>query len=266
MGKILLVITTYNQSEYTKLCFESLKKLDDDFDVLVVDDCSTDDTIELCNEYGYEVVTKDEGRGLTHSWNLGYERFKGDILPGWASYYDYLILANNDILIPDGALAELISVYDKWPYSLIVPTTTINGAGHNAQFQSVELYYDGIGSFCNDSKKYQYTQDNILKVKNDIEKSNNIYQLDPVRVKMFNGFFFMMNRNIINYEYEDNVLFNPSLVMTKNEDEFNWSKLIPNDDFPAVCKTSFVYHFKGVSAAGDLRNNEKWKDTRFKNE
>ena len=51
MSKILLVITTYNQSEYTKLCFDSLKKLDDNFDVLVVDDYSTDNTVELCNEY-----------------------------------------------------------------------------------------------------------------------------------------------------------------------------------------------------------------------
>jgi len=51
--------------------------------------------------------------------------------------------------------------------------------------------------------------------------------------------------------------------MTKNEDEFNWSNLIPNDDFPAVCKTSFVFHYKGVTTKGDLRNNEKWKKARF---
>ena len=30
MSKILLVITTYNQSEYTKLCFDSLKQLIDE--------------------------------------------------------------------------------------------------------------------------------------------------------------------------------------------------------------------------------------------
>ena len=33
----------------------------------------------------------------------------------------------------------------------------------------------------------------------------------------------------------------------KNEDEFNWSKLIPNDDFSALCLTSFIFHYKGVS-------------------
>ena len=52
MSKILLAITTYNQSEYTKLCFDSLKNLEDDIDVLVIDDCSTDNTVKLCEEYG----------------------------------------------------------------------------------------------------------------------------------------------------------------------------------------------------------------------
>ena len=67
MSKILLVITTYNQSHYTKLCFESLKKLDDNIDVLVVDDYSTDDTVDICKEYGHRVITKDEPKGLTDS-------------------------------------------------------------------------------------------------------------------------------------------------------------------------------------------------------
>ena len=76
MSKILLVITTYNQSKYTKLCFDSLEKLDDNFDVLVVDDYSTDDTLEICREYNHEVITKDEPLGLTDSWNKGYYEFK----------------------------------------------------------------------------------------------------------------------------------------------------------------------------------------------
>tara|TARA_Y100000310_G_scaffold328194_1_gene395897 strand:+ start:22 stop:825 length:804 start_codon:yes stop_codon:yes gene_type:complete len=247
MNKILLVITTYNQSEYTKLCFDSLKKLNDNFDVLVVDDYSTDDTVEFCNEYGYEVIMKNEGKGLTHSWNLGYSRFKdGD--------YTYLIIANNDILIPDGALSELVSVYQKWPYTLVVPLSTTNGAGHNAQQQSVEVYYDGINSMCNNPENYQKTQDTILDIKMDVSKSNNLYMFDPVRMKMFNGFFFMMNRNVVNYEYDKDVLFNPNLNMTKNEDEFNWAKLIPNNDFPAVCKTSFIFHYKGVSTFDVFEN------------
>tara|TARA_R110001583_G_scaffold75927_4_gene208505 strand:+ start:561 stop:1346 length:786 start_codon:yes stop_codon:yes gene_type:complete len=258
MNKILLVITTYNESEYTKLCFDSLKKLDDKFDVIVIDDCSTDDTVELCNEYGYEIITKEEGKGLTHSWNLGYNTFK-------RNKYDYLIIANNDILIPKGALGELVESFEQWPYSLIVPTSTTRGVGHNAQFQSIEQFYDKSGFNWDDPNFYQETQDTIFDIKKQITKDNNLYLLDTTRMKMFNGFFFMMNRNILNYEYSDTELFEPKYVMTKNEDIFNWSNLIPNNDFPAVCKTSFIFHYKGVTTHGDLRNNDKWEETRIKN-
>ena len=89
--------------------------------------------------------------------------------------------------------------------------------------------------------------------------------LDATRMKMFNGFFFMMNKNIIEYEYSDTELFKPEYLMTKNEDIFNWDNLITNNDFSAVCKTSFIFHYKGVTARGDLRNNDKWREARFGN-
>ena len=88
-------------------------------------------------------------------------------------------------------------------------------------------------------------------------------------MKMFNGFFFMMNRNIINYQNSDKELFEPKYLMTKNEDEFNWSKLIPNNDFAAICKTSFIFHYKGVSTFevfenyGEISNDaDKWREER----
>ena len=109
----------------------------------------------------------------------------------------------------------------------------------------------------------------MLSIQEEVKKANNLYLLDTMRVKMFNGFFFMMNRNIINYEHSDNILFNPDYNMTKNEDKFNWNNLIPNNDFPAVCKTSFVFHFKGVSTFkifdnyGEISNNvPEWKKQR----
>jgi len=262
MGKILLAITTYNQSNYTRMCFESLKKLDDDMDVIVIDDFSTDDTVDVCKEYGYECETKKEPMGLTNSWNSAYSHFKSD------DEYDYLIIANNDILIPKGALGELVESFEQWPYTMIVPMSTTNGVGHNPT-QSIENYYQGMAPSCNDPKYYQEIQDKILDVKEQTRKSNNLYMLDTCRMKMFNGFFFMMNRNIINYEHDNDILFNPDFNMTKNEDEFNWSKLIPNNDFPAICKTSFIFHYKGVSTFevfdnyGKISNDvSEWKRQR----
>ena len=59
------------------MCFDSIRNIENDVDVLVIDDCSTDDTIELCKEYNHEVIVKKEtGLGLTDSWNKGYVEFK----------------------------------------------------------------------------------------------------------------------------------------------------------------------------------------------
>ena len=211
MSRTLLVITTYNQSKYTKLCFDSIRNIENDVDVLVIDDCSTDDTIELCKEYNHEVIVKETGLGLTDSWNKGYVEFKD-------RKYDYFILANNDILIPNGAITELKNTFEKWPFSMVVPTSTTLGVGHNRE-QSIENYYD-IAPDCNNPNYYQEIQDRILEGKKQISKANNLFQLDPLRMKMFNGFFFMMNRNIINYQYSDKELFEPKYIMTKNEDEY----------------------------------------------
>ena len=53
MKKILFVITTYNQSNITRACLDSINKISECYpvDVLVVDDKSTDDTIKLCKEF-----------------------------------------------------------------------------------------------------------------------------------------------------------------------------------------------------------------------
>ena len=241
MGKILLAITTYNQSNYTRLCFDSLKKLDDDIEVIVIDDFSTDDTVDVCKEYGYEVETRDEPMGLTYSWNSAYNSFKYD-----GGDFDYLIIANNDILIPKGALGELVKSFEQWPYSMIVPMSTTNGVGHNPT-QSIENYYQGMAPSCNDPDYYQEIQDRILDVKEQTRKANNLFMLDTTRMKMFNGFFFMMNKNIIKYEQNETELFDSNYNMTKNEDQFNWNSLIANNDFAGLCKTSFVFHYKGVS-------------------
>tara|TARA_S200000501_G_scaffold332826_1_gene335794 strand:- start:1030 stop:1851 length:822 start_codon:yes stop_codon:yes gene_type:complete len=269
MSRTLLVITTYNQSKYTRACFETLKGIEDDVDVLVIDDCSTDNTIELCKEYNHEIIVKETGLGLTDSWNRGYYEFKQRWFAnesGQDDNYDYLILANNDILIPRGAITELKNTFQKWPFSMVVPLSTKYGVGHNLQ-QSVTNFYDGVNF--DEPKNYQNVQDTMIDFRDNLKKQNDLYKLDPMRMKMFNGFFFMMNRNIINYQHSDRELFEPKYIMTKNEDEFNWKKLIPNNDFAALCKTSFVFHYKGVSTFevfdnyGVISNDvDKWRQER----
>ena len=243
----LFVITTYNQSEVTKACLDSLSQIDD-IDILVVDDASTDDTLEICSNYDVRVIEKDRGYGLTDSWNRAYRYFE-------RRSYRYLVIANNDILVPKGSISEMRNVLDKWPSSLVVPMSTRLGAGHQPE-QCINNHY-GNNEY-ETPENYQQVQDLLMQIKDRETKSNNLYKFDPIRMKHFNGFFFMMNRNICQYEREDGNLFDPKFINVKNEDEFNWAALIPNNDYAMLCKTSFVFHWKGVSftkAGIDYSNN-----------
>lgn len=256
MGKTLLIITTYNKSDYTRMCLESVKKIEDDVDVLIIDDVSTDDTVEVCKSFGYEVIEKPEGRGLTHSWNIGYDEFMK------RKQYDYFILAGHDMLVPNGAITEMVNVIERWPFNVVVPTSTTRGVGHNP-IQSVVNHYNGFEPECNEPENYQNIQDNMLAIKKDLKTKKDLYLLDPFRMKHFNGFFFMMNRNISKHKFSDEDFFDPKFIMSKNEDEFNWKKLLPADDHPALCKTAFIFHYKGLTSNGALSNNATWEEARF---
>ena len=265
MNKILFAITTYNQLKYTKLCVDSLLKIEDfKVDIIGIDDVSTDGTAKWLRNNDISVVLKKEGRGLTDSWNIAYKHFKDN------KEYKYVIVSNNDVLVPKGAIKEMVEVFEKWPFSLVVPMSSVAGAGHNGGTQGIEYVWPGTPSeWVNDPKNYQSVQKNISSQKEVVQKQNNLFLLDPVRMKMFNGFFFMMNRNIINYERKDGLLFNPEKLMYQGEDDFNWSTLIPNNDFPALCKTAFIFHFKGMSTKefSIIKNDKKkWLELRNKGE
>ena len=245
--KILFVITTYNQSKYTEICLDSLLNIHNiNFDILIIDDCSSDDTRSLCNDYNLDFIEKETPMGLTHSWNLGYINFK-------KKDYDILVLSNNDIILPENSLNEIIEISNQSP--LICPLSIEKGIG-NRKLQSVHEYYSFSSDFVNNPSNFQLVQNNILEL-----NEQRFNKLPPIRMNKFSGFFFVMNRNIIMHEFSSEQLFDPSNVNVGNEDELN-SKLLNKGLYALLCKTSFVFHFKGVSFAGDL-GNERDDLTRY---
>lgn len=259
---ILFCITTYNQLEYTKLFYDSLQGVNDvEYELLVVDDFSDDDTVQWCKEKNITLIEKEKPYGLTHSWNLAYDYFKNN------KQYQYLIIANNDILVPNGALSEMVKVFERYPASVVVPLSTKKGVGHNP-VQAIGAHFQGTEEQSEDPNSYQAIQDMLIQYKEVLASKKDLFMLDPFRMKHFNGFFFMFNRNVIQYEDPEGWLFDPANLMVKNEDTFNWRVLLPRDDNPWLCKTAFVYHWKGVSTGGafenfkEKANNIEWINNR----
>lgn len=101
----LVIFTTCNHIEYT---IRGLSYFIDaiatyqEADILVVDDASIDGTAPYLIKKGFAVITKPTPRGLTDSWNIGYRI--AQLLK-----YKYIIFANNDVLVPIGAMHEVNS-------------------------------------------------------------------------------------------------------------------------------------------------------------
>ena len=93
---ISVVVCSYNGARTIRDCLESLRRLEyPNFEVIVVDDGSTDATATIAREYGYRVIST-ENRGLSSARNTGLEAASGEIVayldddaypdPHWLTY------------------------------------------------------------------------------------------------------------------------------------------------------------------------------------
>ena len=73
MVKVSIGIPVYNISEYLRQCLDSvLIQTFTDFEVILVDDGSTDDSFQICQEY----VSRDKRFKLIHQENGGVAKAK----------------------------------------------------------------------------------------------------------------------------------------------------------------------------------------------
>ena len=85
MVKYSIIIPVYNASKYLRNTLDSIvKQKYDNYEVILVNDGSTDDSLEICNEYqekysNFKVVTiENSGAGIAR--NVGIKESKGDYL------------------------------------------------------------------------------------------------------------------------------------------------------------------------------------------
>lgn len=103
--KLSVLINNFNYGRYLRPCIDSvLSQACPDFEVVVVDDGSTDDSREILASYGQQIrtVLKENG-GQASSFNAGFAAAGGDIL---------FLLDADDAFLP-GKLARIAELYDR---------------------------------------------------------------------------------------------------------------------------------------------------------
>ena len=86
MVKVTLIVPVYNQQELVIRALNSIPKRDD-IEVIIIDDGSTDKTLEVCTNWvkncGIEhikLISYKENKGLGHAKNVGYDNATGEYI------------------------------------------------------------------------------------------------------------------------------------------------------------------------------------------
>jgi GT2 family glycosyltransferase len=102
-----IIILNYNGKKYLRGCLKSILNQEGDFEVIFVDNCSTDDSVPYVQRrYANEIsngrmklIITDRNYGFAEGNNIGYKVARGK----------YVVLVNNDVIVPQGWLKEVTS-------------------------------------------------------------------------------------------------------------------------------------------------------------
>jgi GT2 family glycosyltransferase/tetratricopeptide (TPR) repeat protein len=106
-GLTSIVIVTFNQLAYTKLCLESIARgTDEPHELIVVDNGSTDGTVDyLRGQPGVKLIENATNRGYAAAANRGLAAATGD----------FILTLNNDVVVPRGWLGRLLRPFADHP-------------------------------------------------------------------------------------------------------------------------------------------------------
>lgn len=71
--KVLIIIPAYNEAKNLPGLFEEIRNKCPDYDVVVVNDCSNDNTAEVCRKYGADVIDLPVNLGIGGAVQAGYK-------------------------------------------------------------------------------------------------------------------------------------------------------------------------------------------------
>src|SRR3989344_9298604 len=79
--KVSLVVPAYNEEKYIGLCLESIVKNGGElYEIVVVDNASTDRTAEIAAGFGRVRVVSESKKGVTRARQRGAQESSGDII------------------------------------------------------------------------------------------------------------------------------------------------------------------------------------------
>jgi glycosyltransferase involved in cell wall biosynthesis len=123
--RLSVVIPVLNGADVLPECLRALRRSDfQAFEVLVVDDGSSDATPQIAEEYGVRHIRTVSTRGPANARNLGARHAVGDIL----------VFVDADVVLPPSALSRIADTFDSNPSTAGVFGSYDDAPAHPAFF------------------------------------------------------------------------------------------------------------------------------------
>ena len=115
-GLASIIIPVFNRMELTRLCIDAIKECtpEGSYELIVIDNGSTDNTPEYLAETGAQVIRFPENRGIAFAWNAGMRKATGK----------YFVFLHSDALVSPGWLAALLRPFKDRQVACVSPSHT----------------------------------------------------------------------------------------------------------------------------------------------
>lgn len=178
--KVSVIVPVYNVEEFVVGCLESINaQTYQDYEVIVVEDCSTDNSKCLVEEYvkthgKFRLLPLEKNGGLMHAWMEGVKVSKGD----------YFFFVDSDDTITPDAVETLVNIVDEYGVDIACGNTSYD----------TRRYGGGLAYHNNYLNPGLYSGEKILEFQKAIFPTLKRHYFSPGRVaKLFERNLFLNN-------------------------------------------------------------------------
>lgn len=176
LPNLSVVIVNYNSGHYLNLCVESVLQSTVDCGVIVVDNASTDNSLNLVKKDQRVRIAKNEQ-------NVGFARANNQVLN--LACTDYVLFLNPDCIIKPSTLADMLTALSGYPNVGMAGCRILNldGTEQAGCRRRIPTPHRLLSRWRSDEKPYLQNQESV--------------PLEPVLVEAISGAFMLVRQSAL---------------------------------------------------------------------
>ena len=212
MPKFSIIVPVYNVENYIKKCLDSIfEQTYKDYEVIVVNDGTKDNSMDIVNNYKVKIVTQ-KNQGLSAARNHGVEKAKGEYLIFLDSddYWEKDLLLNLSKSLnnnPDVVRFQVKEVYENSDKEVEHKEQAFEGLDGVTAFNKIVKYHYVENAWCYAIKRSYYLKEKFTFKKGTIHEDYGLIPLVIIKAQIVNSISY------IGYNYLQR---QGSIMSTKN--------------------------------------------------